>query len=306
MSEKIARWLVCRYPMAWRARYGEELLAIFEERRLRFTDVIDLLIGALDAHLEPHGVDTLQGKVLSTMNRLRSAEIQLFCAYVAFVVAGIGFQKVTEYEDFVAAANSHQAIGIAYGVIVFGAVAGLLAVLAGGVPVAWAVLRFALASRRRDIILRFAVPPVALAAWVGYTFLLINVEPTGNVDTPTKLGIGGSWIGLFVLAAIVSTVAVSTAISRADVDPQIFRFALVPGGFTFGAMALVVVAMAIWGIAMQVADPALLTGNGGVLSTNTLVSLGGQLAVMVVATIVAANALWRGRASIRLSDPSLT
>jgi hypothetical protein len=41
------------YPRAWRARYGEELDALLEAGSLGIRDRIDLLRGALDAHLHP-------------------------------------------------------------------------------------------------------------------------------------------------------------------------------------------------------------------------------------------------------------
>jgi hypothetical protein len=37
------------YPPSWRARYGQEFLAIFEHRAPGIRDVVDILFGALDA-----------------------------------------------------------------------------------------------------------------------------------------------------------------------------------------------------------------------------------------------------------------
>jgi hypothetical protein len=45
--------IVGLYPRAWRARYGEELEALLEAGSLGVRDRIDLLRGALDAHLHP-------------------------------------------------------------------------------------------------------------------------------------------------------------------------------------------------------------------------------------------------------------
>jgi hypothetical protein len=42
------------YPAAWRARYGDEFLALLEERPLGPYDAADILIGALDARLRSH------------------------------------------------------------------------------------------------------------------------------------------------------------------------------------------------------------------------------------------------------------
>lgn len=50
------RALLRCYPRRWRARYGEEFAALLEERSLGPFDVIDVLLGALDAHLHLRGL----------------------------------------------------------------------------------------------------------------------------------------------------------------------------------------------------------------------------------------------------------
>lgn len=47
--------LIRCYPARWRARYGDEFLAILEERPLGPFDVADVLLGALDARLRSGG-----------------------------------------------------------------------------------------------------------------------------------------------------------------------------------------------------------------------------------------------------------
>jgi hypothetical protein len=48
-----AHRLVAAYPASWRARYEPEMLAILDERPPGWRDAVDLLRGALDAHLHP-------------------------------------------------------------------------------------------------------------------------------------------------------------------------------------------------------------------------------------------------------------
>lgn len=48
--------LLRSYPARWRARYGDEFVAVLEERPLGPFDVADVLIGALDAHLHLRGL----------------------------------------------------------------------------------------------------------------------------------------------------------------------------------------------------------------------------------------------------------
>jgi hypothetical protein len=47
--------LVRLYPKRWRDRYEEEFLALLEERPPTARDMLDTILGALDAHLHPQG-----------------------------------------------------------------------------------------------------------------------------------------------------------------------------------------------------------------------------------------------------------
>jgi hypothetical protein len=64
--------LVRLYPAAWRGRYGEEFAALLEERPLGPFDVVDIVLGALDAHLRLHGrgADLNQGRAFSMSLRI--------------------------------------------------------------------------------------------------------------------------------------------------------------------------------------------------------------------------------------------
>src|SRR5688572_25959548 len=43
----IAKWLVHRYPKAWRERYASEMLALLDDSATRWRDLIDLMHGLL-------------------------------------------------------------------------------------------------------------------------------------------------------------------------------------------------------------------------------------------------------------------
>lgn len=46
-------WLLRLYPRAWRARYGSEMAAMLENTRFTPAVVLDLVAGAIDAHVAP-------------------------------------------------------------------------------------------------------------------------------------------------------------------------------------------------------------------------------------------------------------
>ena len=56
-----AQRLLALYPRAWRARYGEEMAALLADRPPTGPDAIDLVRGALDAHLHPPDPSRLPG-----------------------------------------------------------------------------------------------------------------------------------------------------------------------------------------------------------------------------------------------------
>lgn len=51
---RLNRTLLRLYPRAWRERYEEEMLAVLEQHTITPTTIFDLLLGAIDARLDPH------------------------------------------------------------------------------------------------------------------------------------------------------------------------------------------------------------------------------------------------------------
>jgi hypothetical protein len=290
-------WLLHLYPAAWRERYGDEFAALLDDCRLSPLNLLDVLRGALDAHLH---AEVLTGRLLPMLDRLRRAEIAVFCAWVAFVVAGLGFQKMTEYDDFMEATRAHPLIGISFTAIQAGSIVVLLAVLVGGLPLALAALRYALAGRRFDVALLFAVPLAAFATLAAYLFVALHVAngagashrgPTAH-DRVLAIGL----IAVLILGAVASPWAVSAAISRSQVAERWYRFARIPALVTMLAMAVMCVADIVWGLALRAEAPHLFAGNGGVLATSTALSWLRDAGVMVIATVVAVIAVCRGLA----------
>jgi hypothetical protein len=297
------------YPREWRQRYEEEFVAMLEQRPASIADLIDIALGALDAHARPQIF--LDGRMLMVI-KLRRSVLAVLWAWVAFVVAGIGFQKMTEDGNF-AEATHHGGVlmGLAFDAVVVGAVVTLVAVSAGGVPIAFAAIRHAVAEGRKDVPLLFAVPPLALAAFVGYTLLLTwmaypAVEPLAARD-PLNMVLFLSLIVVFLLATVASTVAVSAAVACVEVGRHLFRFALFPASLATLAMGVVLSAAVVWGVILRVQAPQLFWGNGGILATTTAYTWLVVVAVMAVSTVFAAVAVVRGfsaRSVARTTDSS--
>lgn len=293
-------WLVRLYPHDWRERYEEEFAALLEQCSLSPLLLLDILIGALDARLNTQAVT---GGRLPMIDKLRASEIALFCAYIGYVVAGLGFYGMLDDNPLVGVARTHPDLSGAVLAIQVGAVLSLLAVLAGGLPIGYAALRRALAERRRDILLLFAVPPMCLAllAAYGVVFVIVALLASGvSASTPPKsiplaaliAYFGG--VGLFLLAAIASAVAVALAVARSHVEAQRFRRALVPGALATLAMVVTLAAALAWGLSANADAPQAFYGGKGLFGFSTAGSWLSIVAVMAMATLVAAAAVLRG------------
>lgn len=68
------KFLLALYPPAWRERYGDELLAIVAHRSLRPWDVLDLVMGALDAWLS---VDVRRAAGLSPVGPVEGGSMSI-------------------------------------------------------------------------------------------------------------------------------------------------------------------------------------------------------------------------------------
>lgn len=254
----LAGWLVRLYPSAWRARYADELLAWIAEGGLGPLVALDLARGALDANLHPN---LAAGRRIAMPDRLRGLVVGVLCGYAAFVFAGAGYQKLTEYDDFVAVAHRHAAVGTAFDAVV----AAALAWFAG---------------------------TLALLAWHARTSTL----PAGQMGTAA--GFYG-WIASLALAAAVGVAGAVVAVRRAVLGTGLLRLAAGAAAVTTAAMVVMLVATVVWGVALRAADPVLFHSAQGIRASSTAGSWAAIVVCMAAATAVAGVACARGLGAAR-------
>lgn len=227
------------------------------------------------------------------MNRLRMTMVIVFCAYIAYVVAGLVFGKMIEYDDFQEVIEHNAQVGLSYTLLYAGAWISLGAVLLAGLPIAYAAARQAITSNHRSRLWLFAVPPVSFVVWMGYTLIITHMT-TEKLSQFWVLGGRGLFAGLFLLAAIASAWAVSRLVLRSEIDARFFRFARIPAVITTLAMMLTLASILFWGIATRAAAPDLFIEHNGMFDSDTTLSWVLVLVVMAIAVLVAAAALLRG------------
>lgn len=261
----------------------------------------DLFVGALAAHGDELGLSLESLKRSWFMSRMRSSAIMIFCAYILLVLTGMGFQKLTEEIIKSSLPTTYPGVRISFGAVAVSAVVALLAVIVGGVPLAWASIRQAWAARRYGTLWLWATPVIALVVWLGWTALLLNVifplNHTTGVQTTGGLWLARSWVALLIVAAIVSVAAVAAAISRSELDAKMYRFALRAAIVATLGMLAVLVSVAAFAWQVQSLAPSDLSPVATPLSPfgeSIGFSMLTQIALMALATIIAAAGVIRG------------
>lgn len=293
----IHKLLLRFYPRAWRARYEEEFLVVLASHPFSFVEGIDVLRGALDVHLHPClGTATLSSpeRIRQMLSALRRSLLTIFCAAVGFLLAGLNFQKVTEDAPFHEVARTHSMVGLSFHLVVIGAIIALLAMLAGCLPIAVAVIRFAHAQKRRGPLLLLAVPILACAAFLGSAFFLKAAAHPGSRLVWQLFLARGLFFGGVIAAAVASTSAVCFAVARSEIPEKLLRFALSVSLLATVSMALVEVSTIIWGLGLNAGAPQLFLGSDGLVGTSTAGTWLGIVVAMTIATVVAALSLVRG------------
>jgi hypothetical protein len=81
---KIVTWILNFYPRRWRERYQEEMLAVLEQHTISLLTLLDLLLGALDARLDP-AYRTQEGLMFQRLRDTRTLSLIYICALAIFL-----------------------------------------------------------------------------------------------------------------------------------------------------------------------------------------------------------------------------
>jgi hypothetical protein len=194
-------------------------------------------------------------------------------------------------------------VGVAFDAVVGGAVLALAAVLIGGAPIGFAATRRALAEGRKDVPLLLSVPPLSLAAFVGYLLVLTKIIYPAlgalAVHNAVSVTLFLTVAGALLVAVVVSVVAVSAAVGRSGVGERHFRFALTCAAVAAVAKVVVLASTVVWGVALRVQAPALFMGDDGILATPTYATGVVIVAAMFLSCCLALVPVLRGLSSSR-------
>jgi hypothetical protein len=308
------------YPRWWRARYGDEFAALLEESLRSPIDVIDIFLGALDAHLGL--TPDMNWRSFNMYNKLRTTIALVFAAYIGFVIGGLSLYGLVDDSPAAQLMKTDAALRTAWNAIELGSVIALLAVIVGGLPLALAILRRALTSSRRE--LRLLLVPVAaflalmlygamMAAVAGGALQIHGVVPAVSPDNfppGNKLLLGGFML-TFILGAIASTAAVWKLVNNGEAEEsagaassgggglQAYEHAFRLGMVVAGGMLLMLFATLAFGGLAFARLPDWFAARQGLLLTNTSLSFGMTVAIMILSSTAALIGLKRGSSARR-------
>ena len=108
----------------------------------------------------------------SDPQRARTSAV-IWCSWMAAIPAGMIFCGMVADSPFVAAMRADQFFLSCWIAIQIGALLTAAAIVLGGAPLGWSVLRQAVVRRRRDILLRITLPLTLLGVLAGWIALVI-------------------------------------------------------------------------------------------------------------------------------------
>lgn len=277
------------YPCAWRERYMDEMADLLQSYPVTLWTLVDLLVGAFDARLHP---DLLPGRITTMAYRIRTSEIVIFCAFIVYGIAWFGVRFVRDpLPLWESVAQVHPEIRIALMAVDVVGLIALLAIVIGGLPMFYVVLRNSFRERHWKLLGVLALPVVAVAILAGYAVLASSVWTQRTIQSNpaapfTALALVLQIVFLLLLCATIigSVAAVALAVKRSHFSDRLLRFVLIPAAIvTFsivgGLIATAILAVFIMTEAPQLASPVMIL----------VIAL-----MMIVAVALAVNALLRG------------
>ena len=212
----LLRW----YPKTWRERYGEELVAVMEDDlggrppSLRFK--VSIALAGLRERARGTG---LIGDQPSPAERTRAGSLLVLCSWVAFVLAGMSFSKVSEHFAQAVPVASRSLAQNAFTVLVALSVLGGALVVLGGLAALPACARFVRVGGWWPVMRGHLVSAAVLTVSTVATLIPLAVwahhlsGPQRNGDDGTYSAAIAAW-AVLVAAMLAQWTATVVAVGR--------------------------------------------------------------------------------------------
>ena len=285
------RW----YPQAWRARYGDELIALLDDEyngNLPVKVRLSLVTGGLEQRTRQSG---MIGDSLPPVDRIRAGALVILAAWIAFVIAGASFAKFSEHFDEALphGAGPHHVPDLTFTMLQTVAGVGSVLVVTGALFAVPAFVRF-LRTGGWGSVRGHYLRALACTALTAVITVLLFVW--ARHLTPLQRHGGLHWYGgLFLVWGLVSAltlvlwaVAAIATVTRIELTRTILAVEATLALVIAGAMLVMFVAVVVWWAAMAKDAPAFLHANpAGAPGSSWDVWLIATVALMVLALVTA-------------------
>lgn len=219
------------------------------------------------------------------LSTLRRSLLVMFCASISFILAGIGFQRMNEYDDFVQAAQNYSSIGFSLNLVYISAVLIFLVILLGNLPIVSSIIESAHRRRHYGPVFLLAVPVLAFMVFVGTIFLLKAIfQPGNHLPLVWRLFLErGVFLGVILAVVVASVAALSLAARRTNISTELWRFSLLLSTLAIPFMVSMVAAQLIWGLSLHSNVPQLFNSDGGIFASSTA---GSWLSTVILLSII--------------------
>jgi hypothetical protein len=291
MTRQLCLAVLRLYPAAWRERYELEVQAVIEQSQISVATLLDLLAGALDAHVHP-ALPVPAGR------RLRGSVVMALYCWIAVAIVGAGFAKATEDQPFRAAGAAHGLLGDARVAVLVLALAGAAVVVVAGAPIALRVLLQAYRgdrALRRALLMICAATVVFAAATAGLVALAHSTH--GNAGVPGHAA-SVAWIAIGVVSAAICGWSARRAIFSAELEWIELRAGTAGARLLALIMVALTVAVGLYAIALASDAPGVAALSNGPLQLGTTFVLVAQAVVMALISALALFTARRSRLSL--------
>src|SRR5512136_481462 len=107
MPLAVRAWLMRLYPRPWLDRYAVEFDAMLEQCLHSPLDVVDIMLGALDAHLQLLNGENVNWRLMNMLNKLRTTILVVFAAFIGFVIAGMALNGILDDSPMIPLMKTH-------------------------------------------------------------------------------------------------------------------------------------------------------------------------------------------------------
>jgi hypothetical protein len=299
-GDKTFRSMLRWYPASWRARYGDEFIAMIEDDLGSSSPTVRYRLAIARSGLSERLRDAgLVDSSDSPLDRIRSGILTVFCAFALFVISGVGFAKVSEHWDQSIHQGSRHLPAVSFNLVGSFAVACGVATAVAACVLLPGFVQFVrvggwIAIKRRVF---WALSATLATVAVGGMLVLWARHLTNH-----QRNAGFGWYQLlFVIVAVLFTATIAAwtatvvaAVRRMNIGLPQLKVSGVLAVLVAVGMPVMTVAAAIWWGAMATTAPWFLSGTpNGSPSSPLAAGLFGVLVVMTVASSVGAFGLFR-------------